>query len=39
MKEFLRELLAAMLEGPALYFAPVSAAIKAARKHVDHVDN
>jgi hypothetical protein len=31
VKAFLREVFAAIKEGPSLYFAPVLAAIKAAR--------
>lgn len=31
MKAFMREVLAAMREGPRLYFAPLIAAIRAAR--------
>lgn len=32
MREFFREVLAAMREGPALFFAPLAGAIKAARQ-------
>lgn len=32
MKAFLREVLAAIKEGPALFFAPVAGAIKDARQ-------
>ena len=31
MREFLREVIRAIKEGPAIYFAPIGAAIRAAR--------
>jgi hypothetical protein len=36
MKVFIREALAAMKDGPRLYFAPVAAALRAARSLARH---
>lgn len=38
MKAFLAEVLAAMKEGPALFFAPIMGAIKVARAPARHSD-
>jgi hypothetical protein len=36
MKAFLREVLAAIKEGPAIFFAPAAAALRLARSPVKH---
>lgn len=38
MKAFLREVLTAIKEGPALFFAPVRAAIRVAQSPAKHSD-
>ena len=39
MKTFLREVLVAIKEGPAIFFAPVRAAIHVARSPSKHSDD